>query len=680
VGRRWGAICLAVVTAALAATPAWSASNTTVQRTIQDTDGDNLLDSAPGEDYTVLGAPSDYRPSRHGSLLNFLQLSDFQTVDEESPGRVEFLDTTQRAPGLNPFSAAYRPQESLSTQIVASMVKQARNTSSPITGSKLDLTMLTGDNADSQQFNETRWFIDMLDGTTGSGDPDPEMDPSNGGHKIDPDSGVPSQVSACDLPAGMSYQDNGSPYDGVRGGGRRGTDTGYYEPDSSSGAKDDGDGYSPDRARNREEIPDPSGTFGDVTVRDFPGLLEAAQDPFESVGLGMPWYTAFGNHDALVQGNSGEAFAGPFGPGDALVPAATETVNPAYDALVRGCIKPSKLPDGVTKEQVQGFLTDPSAFTADNATVVPPDQRRCHLAKDVPNNAAAPCDSGGWIQQHSRTTGFPSGHGFTSFSGDGQSGAGRPPEAIRNHDGYYSFKPRPGLRFIVLDTITDECGVPVCSEGSIDDTQFKWLERELDAAASADPGEYVLVFSHHTERTIRLESTDVSERPIHYGERVDRKGNQPVRPEAAPGTTLEDLLCRHSNVLGHVDGHEHQNYVLEHQCQDDGQAQNPYYEISTSAHIDFPQQSRMIELVKDPDGKLSLVLTMIDHDGAPNPGGPNAPADGQGNSGDSVQRLSSIGRELAYNDYQGSRGARGGPADRNVIIRTTKAFPYSPSP
>jgi hypothetical protein len=40
-----------------------------------------------------------------------------------------------------------------------------------------------------------------------------------------------------------------------------------------------------------------------------------------------------------------------------------------------------------------------------------------------------------------------------------------------------------------------------------------------------------------------------------------------------------------------------------------------------------------------------------------------------------VQRLSSIARELAYDDYQGARGARGGRQDRNVILPTERPAP-----
>src|ERR687896_373541 len=126
------AIVLAAGMAALWASAALGASRTTVSTTIQDTDGDQLLEPAPGEDYAVvrptdpfpdnpdlrppLGGEFDARP--HSSILHFLQL-----------------------------------------------------------------TILTGDNADSQQFNETRWFIDILDGQKkvdpnsgieGTCDPDPE--------------------------------------------------------------------------------------------------------------------------------------------------------------------------------------------------------------------------------------------------------------------------------------------------------------------------------------------------------------------------------------------------------------------------------------------------------------------------------------------------------------------------
>jgi hypothetical protein len=74
--------------------PAVAAPRTTVTLTIQDTDDDRLLEHAPGEPYVVIGREQSFRPPRQGSILNFLQLSDFQMVDEESPGRVEFLDTT----------------------------------------------------------------------------------------------------------------------------------------------------------------------------------------------------------------------------------------------------------------------------------------------------------------------------------------------------------------------------------------------------------------------------------------------------------------------------------------------------------------------------------------------------------------------------------------------------------
>ena len=116
-GGRSRVLALGVAAVAVAAPQALGAPPSTVDRTIQDRGGDNLLEYAPGEPHVVVGAGPGFRPPSDGSLLNFLQLSDFQMVDEESPGRVEPIDTTQRMPGANPFSAAHRPQEALTTQV-----------------------------------------------------------------------------------------------------------------------------------------------------------------------------------------------------------------------------------------------------------------------------------------------------------------------------------------------------------------------------------------------------------------------------------------------------------------------------------------------------------------------------------------------------------------------------------
>lgn len=621
------AMQMLLVVGLLAPAEAAAAAPDTTERTIQDTDGDHLLEFAPGENHLVVGGPQGFRPPRRGSILNFLQLTDFQMVDEESPARVEFLDTSQRGP-FTPFSAAYRPQESLTTQITEAMVRAVRGSRSPITGKDLALTILTGDNADSQQYNETRWFIDILDGRG----------------PIDPDSGIASPE--------CPHSNPGSAYDGVQG------DDQYYDPDRS-GPNTDGPGYSPDPAQNGAP----------VRVRDFPGLFDAANRPFPPRGLGMPWYTAFGNHDALVQGNSPYAYTGPFGTtGESFGP---DPQNLAYHEVATGCFKAS------SAVSPSSFIEPPNPAVDG---VVPPDPGRCFLAKDEPTTSppGTPCQGTSWIEEHFLTTGTPVGHGFAPAScqpnpvlldPDVCAGYGRPAVAAANHDGYYSFSPVPGLRFAVLDTVTDECGAIFCSEGSIDDAQFRWLDLQLQLAELS--GEYAVVFGHHTLRTTRWPSTDLTEQPIHYGQRIDRENPMDPQGPESVGETLEELFCRSPQVLAYVAGHEHGNRLQHFTC--DGPqpafAQGPgdFWEVTTAAHIDWPQQARMIELIDNRNGTMSLVLTMFDHAGPPRPG--------PGGRGDGVLRLASIGRELAYNDYQHGRDARGEPEDRNAIIVIDKPWP-----
>jgi hypothetical protein len=92
-----------------------------------------------------------------------------------------------------------------------------------------------------------------------------------------------------------------------------------------------------------------------------------------------------------------------------------------------------------------------------------------------------------------------------------------------------------------------------------------------------------------------------------------------------------------------------------------GRAGGGFWQIVTASHIDWPQQARLIDLVDNRDGTLSLWGTLLDHAAPPVPG-----------RGDSPANLASISRELAFNDpapgEDGRPDARGGEGDRNVEL------------
>ena len=124
-GRR--ALALAALTAAAVALAApgcgatrgapAAAAPSTLQATLVDPDGDGRLERGPGEplrDRTDLGGGG-----RPGAVLaTFAQLTDTHVRDEESPARVPFLDRMGGA-----FSSTFRPQEALSTQVLAAAVR-----------------------------------------------------------------------------------------------------------------------------------------------------------------------------------------------------------------------------------------------------------------------------------------------------------------------------------------------------------------------------------------------------------------------------------------------------------------------------------------------------------------------------------------------------------------------------
>ena len=384
---------------------------------------------------------------------------------------------------------------------------------------------------------------------------------------------------------------------------------------------------------------DPDSAIGAFSsFPSYAGLLDRAQQPFTAAGLKVPSYVTFGNHDALVQGNAAS--------------------NVAYELISTGCIKPMSpvVVDPGTLASALAAL-DPanlaSLLTTDPASValVPPDPKRQFVSKKQYKDVF-------------RAGTQADGHGF---------GFVDPAEeaASKGAAGYYAWSPKPGFRFISLDTVSEAGVIGPSADGNIDDPQFRWLERELKQATEKD--QLVVIFSHHAIPSLTSFPPDELAGPclandghghdLNPGCDTDPRNSSPIHL----GDDLEGLLHRFPHVVAWVAGHSHVNSI---EAYPSPEGRGGFWSIRVAAEADWPQQSRLVEFFDNEDGTISIFGTILDHAAAA-----TAPASGTAAAGLDKGALASIGRTIAYNDTQsGGRACGADPcgegkaSDRNVEL------------
>ncbi|MEU6593413.1 TIGR03767 family metallophosphoesterase [Streptomyces sp. NPDC046881] len=434
---------------------------------------------------------------------------------------------------------AWRPHEALTVPGAISLVERVNALrGAPVTGAPLHFVMTTGDNTDNNAHSELEWFMKVMSGG-----------------RISPNSGDPGH------------------YEGVQNSGLKL----YWQPGSAT--------------RDHDKA------LGFPHLEQF---LAAAVREVRSPGLGLPWYSTVGNHDALPLGCYGSH-------GDRYLAEAAiggkklMSVSAADAKKLQDAIKNAKDPKGA------GYRDFLKAHARSMRSVTPDEKRAPYTQADYLKAHLDPAHQG-----HG-----PVGHGYSSANLD----AGTQ---------YYAFRISDDVIGISLDT-TDAGGH---YEGSVGTAQLKWLDRTL----KDNKDSYAVVFSHHTSKTM----TNTRPDPARPGERRH------------DGAEVISVLSAHANVLAWVNGHIHKNVITPHRAS----GGRSFWEISTASHVDYPQLARIIELVDNKDGTVSLFTTLIE-----------SAAPHRTDYADLSQTgLAALYRELSYNAPGANTTLAGGAADRNTEL------------
>ncbi|MGI8750484.1 MAG: metallophosphoesterase family protein [Thermoleophilaceae bacterium] len=383
--------------------------------------------------------------------------------------------------------------------------------------------------------------------------------------------------------------------------------TGLQDYGDYNGGAGDGNFYDPNR---------PAGVYG--AFPQYSGLMDSAQRAFVPAGLrrgavAVPTYVSSGNHDEAVQGYV----------------SATQSA----DQVATGCFKPY-IQSPATNFGANEVLASQSGFA------VPPDPRR-RFVNSVQNKRIY--SSGAQRDAH--------GFGFVDPAQNAGSGGSA---------SYYAWTPKRGVRFVSLDTASEGTAAKGGAEGNLDEPQYQWLRGELRKAKRAK--QVVVVFGHHPIRRLIASIPDEAAGPCNgnVGCDADPRNSSPVHLRG----DVERLFNANPNVVAYLSGHTHVNRIRP--CATRCVKKGNWWSIETTSSVDWPQQQRLVEVMDNHDGTLSVLGTQVDHAGSVTPPPPSGDPGSTAALG--VEALASMSRVFSYNDPRAVRRAGGGNGDRNVEL------------
>ncbi|MBG6225746.1 metallophosphoesterase (TIGR03767 family) [Arthrobacter sp. CAN_A2] len=343
-----------------------------------------------------------------------------------------------------------------------------------------------------------------------------------------------------------------------------------------------------------------------------PGLLAASSRTIEAPGTAFPWYVGFGNHDEAgrLDGSrisNGEQF---------------------LDGLRTGPRLPLELPEQMTTSRFWRQVSDG-------------EKDRESLIAELPSRTITA----------SRLRSVFDKPKFQAELTPPRQSVDRPGSPAALH---YAFDVSPDVRGIMLNTSSPDGG----GRAVLDQDQAAWLVEQLQAVSSRytdNEGrdvtaevddKLVVLFSHHPLRAFDEDPSAEDD-----GGRSITRGD------------LLDLLTRFPNLVLWMNGHEHRHKIVPHPGSG---GSGGFWEVTTASLIDFPQQSRVVEMLDNRDGTLSIIATLVDHSSAGDVrrDGPQTP-----------QSLAALSLELATNrPGLDAGGVIGSSKDRNVELLLTAPF------